>query len=119
MKMHLTRDSVAMGDDFDAPHNDTRDLPAGMRVHEAVAAVAKSGYLAHIAGGKASWILTSAGTPIAVLAQQWNEPQFLTPGDAALASLAADDGVVRWNFLYRTQENPVAVYEELRAAQTT
>ncbi|GAA3086158.1 hypothetical protein GCM10020000_85960 [Streptomyces olivoverticillatus] len=51
MKVHLTRDSVTMGDDVDAPHEDTRDLPAEMPVREAVTFVVKSGYLAQIAGG--------------------------------------------------------------------
>lgn len=112
MKVHLTRDSVAMGDDADAPHEDIRDLPAEMSVHGAVTSVVKSGYLAQIAGGKACWILTGDGTSIAVIAQQWNEPQLLTPGDSALASLAADE-VVRWHFLYRAQQDPVTTYEDL------
>jgi hypothetical protein len=119
MKVHLTRDSVAMGDDVDAPHEDTRDLPSGTSVHGAITSVVESGYLARIAGSSATWILTSADTSIAVVAQQWSEPRLLTPGDAALASLAADDGVVRWHFRYLAQRDPVAAYEELKAARAT
>ncbi|WP_438490117.1 hypothetical protein [Streptomyces sp. S186] len=119
MKVHLTRDSVAMGDDVDAPHEDTRDLPAEMSVREAVAFVVRSGYLAPIAGGKASWVLTSACASIAVVAQQWKEPRIITPGDCSLASLATDDGVIEWHFRYLAQQDPVAIYEELRAAQAT
>ncbi|MEU7579926.1 hypothetical protein AB0B50_20255 [Streptomyces sp. NPDC041068] len=119
MKVHLTRDSVAMGDDAFAPHEDTRDLPAEMSLCEAVASVVGSGYLAHIAGGEATWVATSAGTSIAVVAQQWTEPRLIGPGGLSLASLAGDDGAVRWHFRYLVQRDPVAVYEELRAASAT
>ncbi|MEZ0066560.1 hypothetical protein ABIA32_002572 [Streptacidiphilus sp. MAP12-20] len=117
MRVHLTRDSVAMGDDVDAPHEDARDLPAEMSVREAVDSVVKGGYLARIAGGKASWILTSAGAAIAVVAQQWKEPRLLTPVASTLASLPTDDGVVRWHFVYLAQRDPVAVFEGLRSSR--
>ncbi|RLV04552.1 hypothetical protein CTZ27_11595 [Streptomyces griseocarneus] len=116
MKVHLTRDSVAMGDDADAPHADTRDLPDDISLREAVASVIKSGYLAPIAGGKATWILTSAGDPIAVVAQQWEGPRLLASGDSTPASFAADHRVVHWHFRYLAQRDPEAVYEELKAA---
>ncbi|WP_050514565.1 hypothetical protein [Streptomyces rimosus] len=119
MKVYLTRDSVAMGDDADAPHEDTRELPAEVPVREAVASVVRSGYLAPIAGGRASWVLTGAGASIAVVAQQWEEPRFLISEGSSLASLATGDGVVEWHFRYLAQQDPVAVHEELRAAQAT
>ncbi|MEK2474070.1 hypothetical protein [Streptomyces noursei] len=119
MRVHLTRGSVAMGDDAYAPHTETMDLPDEMPLREAVTSVIKSGYLAHIVGGQATWILTSADDSIAVVAQQWKGPRLLTPGDPALASLAIDDRVVRWHFDYLAQRDPEAVYEELRAAPTT
>ncbi|MBC3839419.1 hypothetical protein GXW82_01955 [Streptacidiphilus sp. 4-A2] len=116
MKVHLTRDSVAMGDDVDAPHTGTLELPADLPVREAIAAVVQGGYLARIAGGKASWVLTGAGVAIAVVAQQWREPRLLAAGECLLGSLVADDGAVRWHFRYLAQRDPVAVYEELKAA---
>ncbi|MEU5002258.1 hypothetical protein [Streptomyces sp. NPDC021622] len=126
MKIYLTRASVAAGDDHDAPHEDTRDLPAGMPLQEVVATVAKSGYLASIAEqittstgtaivkADATWVLTSAGSAIAVVAQQWNEPLLLTHWDSELASLADGDGVVHWHFDYLCQQDPFAVYDELK-----
>ena len=119
MKVHLTRDSVAMGDDSDAPHADARELPAAMPVREAVASIVGSGYLARIAGGRASWILTSTGSSIAVVAQQWKEPRLVSPADPPLASLAGEDGAVHWHFRYLVQRDPEAVYEELTTAPAT
>ncbi|MEU3464033.1 hypothetical protein ABZ721_29280 [Streptomyces sp. NPDC006733] len=129
MKVLLTRDSVAMGDDTDAPHHHTADLPADLPLRAAVAAITGGGYLARIAGGRATWVLaTGGGTPIAVTAQQWGEPRLLVPGEPALAACAAatraadgetlDGDVVRWHFRYLAQEDPDAVHDRLRAART-
>ncbi|GAA2649949.1 hypothetical protein GCM10009864_12060 [Streptomyces lunalinharesii] len=52
MRVHLTRGSVAMGDDVDAPHTETLDLPDAMPLREAVTSVIKRGYLAPIAGAR-------------------------------------------------------------------
>lgn len=116
VKVLLTRDSVAMGDDVDAPHHHAMALPAGLPLRAAVASVVSGGYLARIAGGRATWVLeTDAGTPIAVTAQQWSEPRFLAPGEAAVADCAAEEGTVRWHFRYLAQEDPAAVFDRLGA----
>ncbi|MBF9069091.1 hypothetical protein [Streptacidiphilus fuscans] len=119
MKVHLTRDSVAMGDDADAPHGATRDLPAEMSAGEAITSVVKSDYLASIAGGKASWVLTCAGSSIAVVAQQWERPRFITPQGVSLSSLAVEDGSIHWHFRYLAQRDPGVIFEELKAASAT
>ncbi|MFE0171361.1 hypothetical protein ACFWZ2_03525 [Streptomyces sp. NPDC059002] len=119
MKVHLTRDSVAMGDDAYAPHAETMELPDGMPLREAVTAVGKGRYLASIAGGAATWVLTGADGPIAVVAQQWNEPRLLHSGPSAPTSPATDERAVHWHFRYLAQRDPDAVYDELRAASTT
>ncbi|MER5867512.1 hypothetical protein [Kitasatospora sp. NPDC002040] len=121
MRLQLTRDSVAMGDDVDAPHEASMELPDGTPLREAVAAVVVEGrYLALIAGGRASWILTGAGVgagaAIAVVAQQWDEPRFLVPAD--LAPVSSDDGAVHWHFRYLAQRDPEDIYRELGAAPT-
>jgi len=68
MQVFLTRDSVAAGDDVDAPHDMTITVPDGSSIEAIVATVAKSGYLASIRGGKATWVATSK-IPLAVVAQ--------------------------------------------------
>src|SRR5262245_30639776 len=77
MEVYATRDSVAAGDDADAPHARSFSLPAGLSVLDAIARIAGERYLPSIVGGKATWSVAS-GFPIAVLAQQWPAPRAVT-----------------------------------------
>jgi hypothetical protein len=110
MRILLTRESVAMGDDTDAPHHyemtsdDNASLPAIIK------AAIQANYLASIGGGKATWIVTSR-IPIAVVAQQWTEPKILTPMPL-LSRLDFLDNVLSMHFNYRVQQDPDLVYEE-------
>ncbi len=72
MKIHVTRDSVAAGDDCDAPHHREFSFPDTTTIEDAINQINKSGYLASIMGGCATWSAAS-GFPIAVMAQQWHE----------------------------------------------
>ena len=85
MKIHLTRDSVCAGDDVDAPHTRTMSFADEMPLDSVVDEISRSGYLASIVGGKATWSVV-AGQPIAVIAQQWSQPKFL-PDHATNLSL--------------------------------
>ncbi|MFD7583731.1 hypothetical protein ACFV61_35720, partial [Kitasatospora sp. NPDC059817] len=73
MRIHLTRDSVAAGDDAGAPHPAALTLPDDLDLPQALVALGlPRPYLPLIGGGRASWILrTGDGAPLAVLAQQW------------------------------------------------
>ena len=113
MKVLLTRDSVAMGDDVDAPHEQQRTFPDELALREVVGAIVDGGYLARIAGGRATWVLragdAAAVDAVAVVAQQWREPRLLTDGQQPIRSFAGPDGTVRLHFGYLAQQDPEAV----------
>ncbi|MFJ6378783.1 hypothetical protein ACIQI7_02070 [Kitasatospora sp. NPDC092039] len=116
MRILLTRDSVAAGDDADAPHAETVVLPDGL---DAPAALTALGLplprLPLIGGGRATWVVRAAdGSPLAVLAQQWPLPRPLPAGRGPLDRLAGADGTVRLHVEYRRQLDPEAEYERLR-----
>jgi hypothetical protein len=75
--LHLTRDSVAAGDDLDAPHRSTLLVPDDQITEALVAAIHASGYLPRIADGVATWSVVS-DRPLAVIAQQWPEPRMVS-----------------------------------------
>lgn len=64
LEVTLTRDSVCMGDDCDAPHQATVEVPSSVDPGPFVRAVA-SGYLPSVAGMGHSWICQLNGKPIA------------------------------------------------------
>ena len=108
MTIHLTRDSVAASDDltsfrFIVP--DSTTLP------EVLQLVIAQGYLASIAGGKATWVAQLHQTPVAVLAQQWQQPVLLSN---QLPPLRAGTEVIQLHFRYYTQQNPEEVLSSLR-----
>jgi hypothetical protein len=105
----LTRGSVAMGDDVDAPHLVTIEVPDHLFV-DAVLRRMPRGYLPLIAGGQATWIArrVQGGEPLAVLAQQWDEPVLL--GKVSAWSLEG-----HLHFEYAMQEDPNQVVQRLRA----
>jgi hypothetical protein len=58
----------------EAPHGQTYSFQDPMSVKDAIDAIASSGYLARISGGRATWSVVS-GFPIAVVAEQWLKPR--------------------------------------------
>ncbi|MET8545448.1 hypothetical protein ABZW03_33145 [Kitasatospora sp. NPDC004799] len=115
MRILLTRDSVAAGDDADAPHAETVTLPDGLDAPAALTALGlPRPRLPLIGGGRATWVLRGGdGTPLAVLAQQWPRPRPLPAALGPLDRLAGADGAVRLHVEYRRQLDPDAEYERL------
>src|SRR5690606_2565541 len=74
MKIYVSRSSVAAGDDVNAPNSESLSVPDGTDLREIVQGIAASGYLPRIAGGQATWSVTS-NVLVAVVAQQWTEPR--------------------------------------------
>ena len=75
MEVIVSRDSVAAGDDVDAPH--TRRLQIQSTSPKEFATQILRAYpLPLIGGGHATWVVSS-GVPLAVVAQQWQEPRLL------------------------------------------
>jgi hypothetical protein len=108
MKIYVSRRSVAAGDDFNAPNSESLSVPDGTDLREIVRGIAQSGYLPGIAGGQATWSVTS-NVPVAIVAQQWAEPRMLDP--LSLNELDRKDGVLRLYFNYHAQIDPETVYK--------
>ena len=117
MQVILRRDSVAAGDDADAPHEQTISVPDGLDIEAIIARAAQSGYLASISGGKATWSATSK-IPLAVVAQEWDyQPKLLSFFPVEPHQLDRVDGRLRLYFTYYAQLDPQIVYETLRRWQ--
>jgi hypothetical protein len=113
MNVHLTRDSVAAGDDADAPHQKTLMISNTSNVEEIIMAVVNARYLASISGGHATWSAIS-NIPVAVVAQEWDKPKMLSAIPIPLKSLDVIDNAIRLHFCYHAQRNPDDVFEVLR-----
>ena len=116
MKILLTRESVAMGDDADAPHHREMTVADDTSLQAIIKVILQSRYLATIGGGKATWTVMSR-IPIAIVAQQWAEPKILRPV-ASLYSLNFSDNVLFMHFDYRIQQDPDLVYVEFQRVHT-
>ena len=108
MKVYVTRDSVHPGDDCDAPHATTIDVPGEISVSAAVEKILASRYLASISGGNATWSVMSS-IPVAVVAQQWAAPRYYQLYDG-LDRLDIVAGTLRLHFNYHAQIDPEIVY---------
>jgi hypothetical protein len=107
--LDLTRGSVAMGDDADAPHRVTIEVHDQAFLSEVLRDLPR-GYLPMIAGGKATWVVRGrGGEPLAVMAQQWREPVLL--GRVTAWSLEG-----HLHFEYAVQEDPNQVLARLRTS---
>ena len=108
------RDSVAAGDDADAPHEWLMPTRAGATVADVVTGIATARYLASIIGGKATWIIQT-DRPIAVVAQQWTEPRYLVSPDVPISEVVADSpGRPHLEARYWCQVDPARVYDCIR-----
>ena len=112
MKILLTRESVAMGDDADAPHYREMTVADDSSLQVLIKIILQSRYLATISSGRATWTVVSR-IPIAIVAQQWADPKMLMPVPS-LSSLNFSDNVLSVHFVYRVQQDPDVVYEEFQ-----
>jgi hypothetical protein len=116
MKILLTRQSVAMGDDDNAPHRREITVADDTSLLTIIKVILQSKCLAIIGGGKATWTVASR-IPLAIVAQQWAEPKMLTPVPP-LSNLNFSDNVLSMHFDYRVQQDPDLVYEEFQRAHS-
>lgn len=112
MKLYVTRDSVAAGDDVDAPHLLEMDGPAQDDVGAAIAKILATRYLPRVSGGKATWSVTSRRI-LAVVAQEWRAPRLLWSADSSYRGLDTAGGKLRLHFNYHAQQSPDVVLEIL------
>ncbi|MCP3996829.1 MAG: hypothetical protein GY722_17470 [bacterium] len=112
MRVILTRDSVAAGDDVDAPHRVEIDSVDGANVSDIVRKIVQTSYLPLIAGGEATWSVVSK-RPIAVIAQQWKEPRMVSQIPEHVEGLKREDDAPRFHLNYHAQLDPEIVLEVL------
>lgn len=113
LTLHLTRDSVAAGDDLDAPHEMALLVADDATTEAMVAEILAADYLPRIAGGKATWSIVSDRT-LAVIAQQWPEPRMLGSRPHPPEQLQRDGNGYRFHLNYHAQQDPETVLAVLR-----
>ena len=111
--VRITRDSVHAGDDGDAPHEIVMEVQVDATIQSVLAAVVERRYLASISGGEATWIVEGQ-KPLAVIAQQWTEPQWLISPATLLSEIFGDEDLLALHFVYWCQASPETVIECLR-----
>jgi hypothetical protein len=112
MKIVTTRDSVAMGDDVDAPHERQFSFSDSTSVEQAIDRIVNSGYLASVQGG-ATWSVVSS-FPISVVAQAWGQSRPVSQQPQEFTWLKVEDGFIKLHFNYHAQIDPEIVLEVLR-----
>lgn len=112
MKLYITRDSVAAGDDFDAPHIRNASVQDDADISQIVSACLAASPLPSISAGDATWALSS-GVPLAVIAQQWSTPKLVSQFPPEPEHLDFSDGTMRLHFTYFMQQPPDDVYSVL------
>ena len=113
LDLRLTRDSVAAGDDFDAPHEKLLHVKIEPTWTAIFNAILEQKYLPTIGSGNATWVGVSL-EPVAVLAQQWQwraRPIGHEPG--VPSDLRDEQGRLRVHFSYLAQLDPEVAFEVL------
>ena len=116
MRIRLTRDSVAAGDDVDAPHTRLIEIADVETAHAVVDLVFDKLALAAISSGQATWGLKS-NVMLAVVAQQWTAPRKLPWPGGTIQALAWSGDTLNVHAVYFAQLPPDVVFEVLRRAQ--
>ncbi|HEX8319035.1 hypothetical protein [Longimicrobium sp.] len=116
MPIVVWRDSVAMGDDVDAPHEWSVPLASDTSIGALVEAVLRAHYLASVASGHATWIVEGA-RPLAVVAQEWAAPRWLVAPELPAAALARPGRRPEFQVRYWGQVDPGRVYDYLQAGE--
>lgn len=112
-----------MADDIDS-HELLIELGANSADLSSILNTAASGYLAAIAGGKATWVVCSRA-PIAVMAQQWKHPKLLPAVQGYNITQLSNplfngdeifefkDGALQLYFRYNTQKDPDEIWNKM------
>lgn len=114
MAVVIWRDSVAMGDDVDAPHERTVRARDDATIGAVLDALLRTSYLARVAGGQATWIVEGE-RPVAVVAQQWAMPRWLVSPERTVPEVRRAAGPPDFTVRYWRQVDPERVYACLQA----
>jgi hypothetical protein len=112
MKITVTRDSVAAGDDVLAPHEQSLSISNDWDFDELVQSAFEISALPRVIGGRATWAL-SANIPLAVAAQQWSKPKLIWGLPTRRDMLNHYGEVIRMHWTYFDQLDPDVVLEVL------
>jgi hypothetical protein len=115
-RVHLTRDSVAAGDDSDAPHALAMSIAPPVAtagdLQTLIREIVESRYLPSVMG-RATWAAFS-NMPLAVISNENAEPNFFWILDSEIEQkLAWQDGDLRLHFTYLATTEPKAAFEIL------
>ena len=110
----MTRDSVAIGDDINAPHSKQVEVDGEVTSLDLAREIQAMGYLAIIGSGEATWSIV-AGKPIAIIAQQWEDPKLIQNENLTLRALANGEDLLNVHINYHCQEEPDEILEKLRS----
>lgn len=108
----INRDSVCAGDDIDC-HEIPYEISNDTTLINLLEDILKSNYLAHIYGGKATWVFKYNNELLAVVAQEWDEPKLLTAHDVKIVDLIGNSKKSVLHFEYLAQANPDQVFNNL------
>jgi hypothetical protein len=117
LPLTIWRDSVAAGDDADAPHEWILPVDPDAPVAEVVERIVSVRYLASIRTGQATWIV-QGDRPLAVVAQQWTEPRFVVDPALPIRDVVDLSGRPHIEARYWLQVSPERVFDCLRTGQT-
>jgi hypothetical protein len=109
--LRLTRDSVAAGDDGDAPHAADLQVERDAGAVAVAEAILASNYTAHVPGGATWWL--SLGPDRVVFGFRGGRPFFLPVAPETHRASAADVDAV--HVAYARQDDPLALSESLAA----
>lgn len=114
MKLELTRDSVAIGDDIDAPHFREIVIDENATSLDLARQILGMRYLANIGIGEATWSI-STDIPVAIIAQQWKEPKLVNPVNSTIKELAMGGDRLKVHINYHCQEDPDKILKKLKS----
>ncbi len=112
-KIILTRDSVAAGDDVDAPHYLTIEIGVDDKIEVILTVIMGLHYLPQIQGGKATWSVAS-NEPLAIIAQEWTKPLLICMHEYPHHGTKGFYNIERLHFNYHAQDDPQTVFQTLR-----
>ena len=116
--IHVTRDSVCMGDDVYAPHRQSYELQGFQSIKQIVGYTAKNYRLASVSARDIAWVLMAAEA-LAVFSPVWPEPRLLVKEDDEVSRFMENGPVLNLYFAYIINCNPEQIYSILQGQHAT
>ena len=114
MRIQVSRDSVAAGDDIE-PHDVEFEVDEQENLVDFIQTLVRVSYLASIGGGLATWAVLAGrnGAPLAIVAEQWQQPALLVHQSTVVKSIGAE-----LHFRYLARRDPQNVLAQVLAANS-